>query len=47
MFTLLAVGLDFAVGVGMILATKKYIAELDELQRKFFSTPWGSRWESA
>src|ERR1700685_3331166 len=33
-FTLLAVGLDVAVGVGMILANKKYIAELDELQRK-------------
>ncbi|MBZ5576554.1 MAG: hypothetical protein LAP40_08355 [Acidobacteriia bacterium] len=33
-FTLLAVGLDVAVGVGMILANKKYVAELDELQRK-------------
>ena len=33
-FTLLAVSLDIAVGVGMILANKKYIAELDELQRK-------------
>jgi hypothetical protein len=33
-FTLLAVGLDFAVGIGMILANKKYITELDELQRK-------------
>jgi hypothetical protein len=33
-FTLLAVSLDVAVGVGMILANKKYIAELDELQRK-------------
>ena len=33
-FTLLAVGLDVAVGVGMILANKKHIAELDELQRK-------------
>jgi hypothetical protein len=33
-FTLLAVGLDVAVGVGMILANKKYIADLDELQRK-------------
>jgi hypothetical protein len=32
--TLLAVGLDIAVGVGMILANKKYLAELDELQRK-------------
>lgn len=32
--TLMAVGLDVAVGVGMILANKKYIADLDELQRK-------------
>lgn len=33
-FTLLAVGLDLAVGVGLILANKKYLDELDELQRK-------------
>ena len=33
-FTLLAVGLDLAVGLGMILVNKKYLAELDELQRK-------------
>jgi hypothetical protein len=33
-FTLLAVGLDVAVGVRMILANKKYLTELDELQRK-------------
>jgi hypothetical protein len=33
-FTLMAVGLDVAVGVGMILVNKKYLAELDELQRK-------------
>jgi hypothetical protein len=33
-FTLLAVGLDVAMGVGMILANKNYLAELDELQRK-------------
>ena len=33
-FTLLAVGLDVAVGVGVILANKNYLAELDELQRK-------------
>ncbi len=33
-FTLLAVGLDIAVGVGMILANRNYLAELDELQRK-------------
>jgi hypothetical protein len=35
-FTLLAVGLDFAVGVGMILANKTYIADLDELQQKVY-----------
>jgi hypothetical protein len=34
--TLLAVGLDIAVGVGMILATKKYVMGLDELQRKVY-----------
>jgi len=34
--TLLAVGLDVAVGIGVILANKKYIAELDELQRKVY-----------
>jgi hypothetical protein len=33
-FTLLAIGLDVAVGVGMVLANKNYLAELDELQRK-------------
>jgi hypothetical protein len=33
-FTLLAVGVNVAVGVGMILANKNYLAELDELQRK-------------
>ena len=33
-FTLLAVGLDVVIGVGMILANKNYLAELDELQRK-------------
>src|SRR5271156_4545632 len=35
-FTLLAVGLDVAVGVGMILANKKYVMELDELQRTVY-----------
>src|SRR5436853_396578 len=35
-FTLLAVGLDVAVGIGVILANKKYMAELDELQRKVY-----------
>jgi hypothetical protein len=34
--TLLAVGLNVAVGVGMILANKRYIAELDELQQKVY-----------
>ena len=40
-FTLLAVGLDVAVGVGMILATKKYITELDELQQKVYLNALG------
>jgi len=40
-FTLLAAGLDVAVGVGMILATKKYIMEMDELQRKIFLNALG------
>jgi hypothetical protein len=35
-FTLLAVGLNVAVGFGMILANKRYIAELDELQQKVY-----------
>ncbi|MEO8662406.1 MAG: hypothetical protein ABI693_28345 [Bryobacteraceae bacterium] len=35
-FTLLAVGLNVAVGIGMILANKKHIIELDELQRKVY-----------
>jgi hypothetical protein len=40
-FTLSAVGLDVAVGVGMVLATKKYVMELDELQRKVFLNALG------
>lgn len=40
-FTLLAVGLNVGVGVGMILAHKKYIAELDELQRKVYLNALG------
>ena len=40
-FTLLAVGLDVAVGVGMILATKKYVMELDELQQKVYFNALG------
>src|SRR5579872_5781687 len=35
-FTLAAVGLNFCVGVGLILAHKKYLASLDELQRKVY-----------
>src|SRR4051812_29867367 len=33
-FTVLAIGLNVIVGIGMILANKRYLAELDELQRK-------------
>ena len=40
-FTLLAVGLDVAVGVGMILATKKYVLGLDELQQKVYLNALG------
>lgn len=35
-FTLLAVGLNFGVGVRLIVAHKKYLASLDELQRKVY-----------
>jgi hypothetical protein len=35
-FTPLAVGLNFCVGVGLVLAHKKYLASLDELQRKVY-----------
>jgi len=41
MFTLLAVGLDVAVGVGLILACKKYVAELDELQQRVYLNALG------
>src|SRR6185437_12571391 len=40
-FTLLAVGLDVAMGVGMILATIKYVTELDDLQRKVYLNALG------
>lgn len=40
-FTLLAVGLDVAVGVGLILATKKHVAEQDELQQKVYLNALG------
>jgi len=36
LFTLLAVGLNVCVGVGLLLANKKYVEELDELQRKVY-----------
>jgi len=35
-FTLLAVGLDVAVGVGFILVHKSWIKGLDDLQRKIY-----------
>ena len=41
MLTLLAVGLDVAVGVGMILANKTYIEQLDELQQKVYLNALG------
>jgi hypothetical protein len=40
-FTLLTVGLDLAAGVGMILATKKYVMELDELHRRVWLNALG------
>jgi hypothetical protein len=40
-FTLLAVGLEVAVGVGWMLATKKYVMELDELQRRVWLNALG------
>jgi hypothetical protein len=40
-FTLLAIGLEVVVGVGMILANKKYVAELDELQQKVYLNALG------
>jgi len=39
--TLLAAGLDVAVGVGMVLATTKYVMELDEIQRKVYLNALG------
>jgi hypothetical protein len=40
-FTLLAIGLDVVVGVGMVLANKKYVSELDELQQKVYLNALG------
>ena len=39
--TLLGVGLDFAVGVGMVLSTKRYVMELDDLQRRVYLNALG------
>ena len=39
--TVVAAGLDVALGVGMILATKEYVMELDELQQKIFLNALG------
>ena len=39
--TLLAVGLDVAVGVGMVLANRTYVAALDELQQKVYLNALG------
>jgi len=35
-FTPLAIGLNVCVGAGLLLANKRYIEELDELQRKIY-----------
>lgn len=40
-FTLLAIGLNICVGIGMILANKKYLVEQDELQRKIMLNAMG------
>lgn len=40
-FTLLATGLDLAVGLGLILAHKTYLTNLDELQRKVYLEAFG------
>ena len=39
--TLLSIGLNIGVGIGMILANKKYLAEQDELQRKIMLNAMG------
>jgi uncharacterized membrane protein len=40
-FTLLAISLDVIVGVGMILATIRYVMGLDELQQKVYLNALG------
>ena len=39
--TLLAVAVDIAIGIGMILATKKYVMDLDELHQKVYLNALG------
>jgi hypothetical protein len=39
--TLLAIGLNVAVGIGMILVNKSYVAQLDELQQKVYLNALG------
>ena len=39
--TLLAVSLDVTLGVGMVLATKRYVMGLDELQQKVYLNALG------
>lgn len=39
--TLLAVGLNVAVGAGLIMAFKKYVLELDELQQRVYLNALG------
>src|SRR3954451_10313015 len=41
LLTPLAVGLNVCVGIGLILAQKRYIAELDELQQKVYLNALG------
>jgi len=41
LFTLLAVGLNVIVGAGLVLACKKYVADLDELQQKLYLNALG------
>jgi hypothetical protein len=45
-FTLLAVGLDVAVGVGGSWPTKRTSRNWMSYSRRSISTPWGSQWES-
>ncbi len=40
-FTVLAIGLDLALGIGLILANKNYLADLDELQQRVHLNAFG------